>query len=978
VPLDTYKTQVLLLHSEPSTLDALSAGFNDRYTVHLATSGSEALNTLGETPINVIISAHKLPGMSGLEALREAKKRSPETIGILLAGSSDTGLEALVGDKEVFQVVRGNVTADGLRKLVDNATRQMRLMALAESANDTAANPDEPAAEHIIMETSENGSTIISDGTGRFPAVDPKKIPAAAAVGSQAVDVLVLTKDQEFLTTIKESSRGMHTVHYANTLSQADDIIRKFKVGVAVVDAAMVGDKVEQLTLHLRKGSARLVSIVAGRRDDGEMLMDLINRGKVYRFLLKPVSPGRARLAVEASVKHHLEAPDTAFKIKDSGPVAKPAAAKPAPQPAPKPAPRPAAKPAPSPAAKSAPTPRPAPAAPPKAAPGPAARSAPKPAAASPMPPRDPPLGVPQQESPIDRGLSDAFGDDDARFAETVTNLLGAFKDKLSQKKEPVVQKPVMPVAAASDSGPGWLKNKVVLGAAGAVVVACVAGAFWLFSGEDSPVETVQDVPIAAPQAAEARTSVTESDVVLDAPVKSTAADVDLLVAEARLARDAGQIFNPAGNNAIELYAAAVAASPENAVIATELNTVLEQALTMAETGLLESRFDDVAAALDRVGAVAPGNVRLPFLTAQLNQAQLRSHVSDARSAIRETRFEDAGRAIAAARALGVASKTEIDALADELQKARSEQKVDEVLALANARLEEGDLVSPANDNARYYFGLVLSNDPQNVAALQGMNVVASKLVLQARSEIDQGNLNDAEDILAAARALDTSNTELAAAEVALLSARDALAAEQRAAEARRRAAEQQAAADRKARADAEAAAQREAEMAAAREADAASAVTEPVVSPASEAPATVAGKPGAAETTVPAKGADAGEVAAESTAAAATPEPAADEPIDVRDQQPVSISSLNRVKYVSPKYPRAAQRRNQSGWVDVVFTVSEEGTVKDLVVRDSEPGDLFIDAALKAVEQWEFEPIVEDGQVVEKRAGVRMMFALE
>jgi DNA-binding NtrC family response regulator len=315
VLLDHYKTQVLLLHSEQSTLDSLSSGFSDRYTVHYATSGSEALNTLVETPINVIISAQDLPGMSGLEALREAKKRSPEIIGILLAGSADRSLEALVGEKEVFQIVRGNVTAESVRKIVDSATQQVRLMALAESANDMAANVDEPA-EHIVMETSENGSTIISDGTGRMPALDPEKVSAAAAAGSRSIDVLVLTKDQEFLTTIKESSRGLHTVHYANTVSQADEIIRKHKVGVAVVDAGMIGKKIEQLTQHLRKGSARLVSIVAGRRDDGEMLMDLINRGKVYRFLLKPVSPGRARLAVEASVKHHLEAPDAAFKLK--------------------------------------------------------------------------------------------------------------------------------------------------------------------------------------------------------------------------------------------------------------------------------------------------------------------------------------------------------------------------------------------------------------------------------------------------------------------------------------------------------------------------------------------------------------------------------------------------------------------------------------------------------------------------------------
>ena len=312
--LDQFKTQVLLLHSERRILDALSSGFGDRYTVHCATSGSEALTTLGETPINVIITAQDLPGMSGVEALREAKKRSPETLGILLAGGADTDVEALVGAGEVFDVVRGNVTGDSLTQLVDQATQQMRLIALAESANDTTASMDD-SSEHIVMETSENGSTIITGTAGRLEALDPEQAEADLAVGSQTVDILVLTKDREFLTTIKESSRGMHDVHHGTTLKQADDAILEENVGVAVIDAALVGERVEQLAQHLRKGSRRLVAIVAGRRDDGEMLMDLINRGKVYRFLLKPVSPGRARLALEASVRHHLEAPDAAFPV---------------------------------------------------------------------------------------------------------------------------------------------------------------------------------------------------------------------------------------------------------------------------------------------------------------------------------------------------------------------------------------------------------------------------------------------------------------------------------------------------------------------------------------------------------------------------------------------------------------------------------------------------------------------------------------
>ena len=63
---------------------------------------------------------------------------------------------------------------------------------------------------------------------------------------------------------------------------------------------------------------------------------------------------------------------------------------------------------------------------------------------------------------------------------------------------------------------------------------------------------------------------------------------------------------------------------------------------------------------------------------------------------------------------------------------------------------------------------------------------------------------------------------------------------------------------------------------------------------------------------------------------------------------------------------------------MDVLFTVTFDGTVTDIEIRDSEPGDTFVRSATAAVENWEFEPIVENGMAVEKRAAVRMMFALE
>lgn len=928
MPQDGFRTQVLLLHSEQSTLDHLSAGFNDSFTVHCATSGSEALNTLVDTPINVIVTAQDLPGMSGLEALREARKRSPETIGILLAGDADEGLEALVGDKEVFQVVRGDVSGDSISRLVENATQQMRLMALASSANDAAADVDEPSAEHIVMETSENGSTIISDGTGRLPALDAANSSASSAAGTHSVDLLVLTKDSEFLASIKESSRGTHGVHYASTLAQADALIREHKIGVAVVDAAMVGEKIEQLTAHLRKGSPRIVSIVAGRRDDGEMMMDLINRSKVYRFLLKPVSPGRARLAIEASVRHHLEAPDAAFNTQ--GAAAPTIAASTVRKAT---ALRADVKPGqalePASARKSSP----------------AEKSDESLKTGTLRAPHQPPTPVnePTPASLKDAAPSDTHGKPEANFTQTVTGLFGKTVEKPGAKK---TQSPRPDAASrrqdsthvSASSGGSLLKNPKMLGMGTVTLFALAAVALWFSGGSDETADT-------------ARPGAT-------APV---AIDAD------------------GGANIV--YGESSASGTSSGIEpGTDVAALVDQALAETETALLESRIEDASTALEVVAKADPENLRLPFLRAQLSQLQLREFMDAARTAIRESRFDDASLALEDARLLGVADVAEIDAIENELSEARSAQQAENVLEMANARLEDGDLLSPANDNARHYFELALQNDPDNVAAQQGLSVIASKLALQARSETDNGNLDAAEALLVDATALDAGNSELAAAVAALADKRDAIAKQRRQAEARQRAEAERAAA--KAR-------EEERQAAKAREAEqqrAAAAAAQPVKEPAKLAAAgTADAKPGeTGETAAPAADRRSSEESQRADGAASAEASQAEEPeqADARNAAsqptPTAVSALNRIKYVAPKYPRAAERRNLSGWVDVVFTVDTDGLVKDVEVRGSEPGETFVAAAVRAVEKWQFEPVVEDGQAVEKRAGVRMMFALE
>lgn len=74
----------------------------------------------------------------------------------------------------------------------------------------------------------------------------------------------------------------------------------------------------------------------------------------------------------------------------------------------------------------------------------------------------------------------------------------------------------------------------------------------------------------------------------------------------------------------------------------------------------------------------------------------------------------------------------------------------------------------------------------------------------------------------------------------------------------------------------------------------------------------------------------------------------------------------------VDPSYPMQARQRGIEGWVELMFTISKAGTVKNPVVTASYPGTVFDRSALRAVSRWRYNPKVENGVAVE-RPGVRV-----
>jgi protein TonB len=79
----------------------------------------------------------------------------------------------------------------------------------------------------------------------------------------------------------------------------------------------------------------------------------------------------------------------------------------------------------------------------------------------------------------------------------------------------------------------------------------------------------------------------------------------------------------------------------------------------------------------------------------------------------------------------------------------------------------------------------------------------------------------------------------------------------------------------------------------------------------------------------------------------------------------------------VDPDYPVRAIRGAIEGWVDVQFSVTATGAVRDVVIVDSHPKNMFDETVIKAVGRWRYNPKVDNGIAVE-RIGMRTRILFE
>lgn len=90
-----------------------------------------------------------------------------------------------------------------------------------------------------------------------------------------------------------------------------------------------------------------------------------------------------------------------------------------------------------------------------------------------------------------------------------------------------------------------------------------------------------------------------------------------------------------------------------------------------------------------------------------------------------------------------------------------------------------------------------------------------------------------------------------------------------------------------------------------------------------------------------------------------------------------IDAGELVALVRMPPEYPAQARMRRIEGFVDVEFTVDQEGRVRDVSVVNADPPGIFDRAAISSVRYWKFAPKQENGQPVQVVARQRIEFEL-
>jgi len=228
-----------------------------------------------------------------------------------------------------------------------------------------------------------------------------------------------------------------------------------------------------------------------------------------------------------------------------------------------------------------------------------------------------------------------------------------------------------------------------------AVGVLALAGGGWYFmSSKKSAGPAVATDAAAAPAAPAAGGK--------SAPTNAApAASMDEVLEKARFAMDERRYIEPAKNNALEYFRQVLVLDPQNAEAKEGLKRLGGLLIARARTALDERRFDNALAELEAARSIDQNDPRLAEVDARLDSMRAQTALAQIQATLAAQNFDRAQTLLEAAQKDALLPPAQIAQLTKDLDSKRRSVTISRLVASAEARLNSGRLVTPADDSAK-------------------------------------------------------------------------------------------------------------------------------------------------------------------------------------------------------------------------------------------------------------------------------------
>jgi DNA-binding NtrC family response regulator len=307
-PQQSSRARVLFIDDEPRVLNSMRIMFRKDYDTFFADNGPAALGIVKAHDIDVIVCDHRMPQMTGIEVLSRARELSPRSVRILLTGYADlNAVEGSINESEVFRFLTKPCAPDELKRTIALATSLAQEPGAAPGQASDAALQEmthpEPEAQAALTETESEQVLVNTQVLDENEMPRPDSGPVSSV--RNGMGILVFSNDEAIHKVAQDATRGRVPILYASNIVQVVRMLEQHQPGVLLTDISEDRSTIQSMTARLKQHLPQLVTIAVSEHRDVLDMVWLINHGQIFRFLRKPLSPGRCAVSLKAGLEHH-------------------------------------------------------------------------------------------------------------------------------------------------------------------------------------------------------------------------------------------------------------------------------------------------------------------------------------------------------------------------------------------------------------------------------------------------------------------------------------------------------------------------------------------------------------------------------------------------------------------------------------------------------------------------------------------------